>query len=136
MNENKYVDILKKLVDKAIKSNEVPIAAIIVKNDKVIAKAYNKREKMKSVSSHAEILALNKAAKKTGDWRLDGCIMFTTLKPCKMCESAIKQSRIKDTYYLLNNEKEIVDKLILHKINDKYEHLYKEQLNSFFKAKR
>ena len=79
---------------KAYNINEVPIGCVIVHEDKVIANAYNRRNKDKSTLSHAEILAIKKACKKLGDWRLENCTMYITLEPCPMCAGAIVQSRI------------------------------------------
>ena len=107
--EEKYFNILMKLAIKASKKNEVPVSALIVKNGKIIAKAYNKRNKSKYIMDHAELLVIKKASEKLKDWRLNNCDLYVTLKPCSICESAIKQSRIKNVYYLLekpNNKKE------------------------------
>lgn len=73
---------------------EVPVAAIIVKDLKVISKAVNQIEKLGTATSHAEIIAINKASKKINNWRLEGCILYTTLEPCSMCAGAIINSRI------------------------------------------
>ena len=88
---------------KAFDHNEVPIGAVIVKNDKIIATAYNKKENDNCSISHAEILAIKKACKKLGNWRLDGCDIYVSLDPCPMCASAIKQSRIQNVFSCLNN---------------------------------
>ena len=74
---------------KAYKMGEVPVGAVIVKDDVVIAKAYNKKEKYGCVTGHAEILAVEKASKKLNNWRLNGCDIYITLEPCPMCASAI-----------------------------------------------
>lgn len=74
---------------------EVPIGCVIVRDGKIIARAYNRRNTDKSALSHAEILAIRKASKKTGDWRLEDCTMYVTLEPCQMCAGAIVQSRMK-----------------------------------------
>ena len=99
--KEKYFDLLITLARKAAKHNEVPISAIIVKNDKLIAKAYNKRVKKHDVLNHAEVMVIKKASKKLKDWRLFDCELYVTLKPCSICEAIIKQSRIKNVYYLL-----------------------------------
>lgn len=83
----------------AYSKGEVPIGAVIVKDGQVIAKAYNNREKTKNAVGHAEILAIIKACKKIGDWRLDGCEMYVTLEPCPMCAGAIVNARIKTLIY-------------------------------------
>ena len=73
---------------------EVPIGCVIVYEDKIIARGYNRRTIDKNVLSHAEIIAIKKACKKMGDWRLEGCTMYVTLEPCPMCAGAIVQARL------------------------------------------
>lgn len=110
----KYIDLALKEAKKAYKKGEVPIGAVIVKNNKVIAKAHNMVEKKKNAMMHAEIIAISKASKKLKRWRLNDCDIYVTLQPCKMCESAIELSRISKVFYLTSKDKEI-------KINkDKY----------------
>ena len=99
MNHNKYMKIALKEANKAFKKNEVPIGAVIVRNNKVIAKAHNLREKNRLATSHAEILAIEKANKKLKSWRLDSCTLYVTIEPCPMCAGAIIQSRIKELVY-------------------------------------
>lgn len=84
-----------KQAKKAGQINEVPIGCIIVFEDEIIARGYNRRNIDKSTLSHAEIIAINKACKKLDDWRLENCTMYITLEPCPMCAGAIVQSRIK-----------------------------------------
>lgn len=78
---------------------DVPVGALIVKNDEIISSACNEREKTNDVTSHAEILAIRKACKKIDNWRLDECELYVTLEPCPMCAWAILQSRIKAVYF-------------------------------------
>jgi len=80
---------------KAYKINEVPIGCVIVYKDKIIARAYNKRNTKKNTLAHAELIAIQKASKVLGDWRLEDCTMYITLEPCQMCAGAIVQARIK-----------------------------------------
>ena len=89
----------------AFLENEVPVGAIIVKNDKIIARAHNLREKNKQACAHAEILAIQKACKKLEAWRLEDCDMYVTLEPCSMCASALQQARIKRVVYGAIDEK-------------------------------
>ena len=103
MNEY-YMKIAIKQANKALKYNEVPVGAIIVKNNKIIAKAYNKKEKSNDSTKHAEIIAISKACKKFKNWRLDDCILYVTMEPCMMCSGAIEQSRIKKIVYGVKNE--------------------------------
>ena len=79
---------------KAAKIGEVPIGCVIVYEDQIIARAYNKRNTKKTTLAHAEILAIEKASRKLGDWRLEGCTMYVTLEPCQMCAGALVQARI------------------------------------------
>lgn len=78
--------------------NEVPVGAVIVKNNKIIATGHNTKESTKDPTNHAEIIAIKKAAKGIGDWRLNECDMYVTLEPCPMCAGAIVQSRIRRLY--------------------------------------
>ena len=80
---------------KAYTIDEVPIGCVIVQNDKIIARGYNRRNTDKNTLAHAELSAIRKASKKTGDWRLEDCTMYVTLEPCQMCAGAIVQSRMK-----------------------------------------
>lgn len=80
---------------KAYAIDEVPIGCVIVQNDKIIARGYNRRNIDKNTLAHAELSAIRKASKKTGDWRLEDCMMYVTLEPCQMCAGAIVQSRMK-----------------------------------------
>lgn len=79
---------------KAGEIGDVPIGCVIVFQNKIIARGYNKRNKNKTVLAHAELLAMSKACKKIGDWRLEDCTMYITLEPCQMCAGAIVQARI------------------------------------------
>ena len=96
---------LNKLVDKAIRNQEVPVAAIIVKDNKIISKAYNKVNKRNNILNHAEILAIKKASKKINNWRLNNCDIYVTLEPCSMCAGAIINSRIRKVYIGTMDEK-------------------------------
>ena len=83
-----------KQAKKAYKIEEVPIGCVIVYENKIIARAYNKRNYKKNTLAHAELFAIDKASKALGDWRLEGCTMYVTLEPCQMCAGAIVQARI------------------------------------------
>lgn len=84
---------------KALFLNEVPIGAVIVKNDQIIARAHNQRQTTQSAIAHAEILAIQEACEKVGSWRLDDCTLYVTLEPCPMCAGAVIQSRIKTVVF-------------------------------------
>lgn len=92
--DEKYMKAALKEAKKAYKLDEVPIGCVIVQNDKIIARGYNRRNTDKNTLAHAEISAIKKASKKTGDWRLEDCTMYVTLEPCQMCAGAIVQSRL------------------------------------------
>ncbi len=121
---------------KAFKKDEVPVGAVIVKNNAIIAKSYNTREKNNDILGHAEINAIKKASKKLHTWKLDDCELYVTLKPCSMCEQIIKQSRLKKVYYLLDklDFKKEYDKTIWQKVD--FASNYPEILNQFFQNKR
>lgn len=94
-----------KEAEKAYKKLEVPVGAIIVKDGKIIARAYNQKESKTDTTKHAEILAIQKASKKLKSWRLIDCEMYVTLEPCTMCAGAIINSRIKKVYIGAMDEK-------------------------------
>lgn len=93
-SDEKYMREAIRQAKKAYALEESPIGCVIVCDDKIIARGYNRRNTDKSTLSHAELIAIKKACKKTGDWRLEGCTMYITLEPCPMCAGAIVQSRI------------------------------------------
>ena len=84
---------------KAEKKGECPIGAVIVRDGQIIARGHNLRETKACAINHAEVIALQKANKKLGSWRLDGCDLYVTLEPCAMCAGAIIQSRIRNVYF-------------------------------------
>ncbi len=134
-----YFNICIKLAVKASKKGEVPIGAIVVYNKKIIAKAFNLREKKHDITAHAEVLALKKASKTLKRWNLSDCELYVTLKPCSMCESILKQSRIKNVYYLCEK---LSFKKEFEKTNFNYENIpiltdqYSKILSDFFSHKR
>ena len=96
--EEKYMKEAIKQAKKAYAIGEVPIGCVIVYQDKIVGRGYNRRITDKNTLSHAELNAIKKASKVMGDWRLDDCEMYITLEPCQMCSGAIVQSRIKKVY--------------------------------------
>ena len=88
-----------KEAEKALLIDEVPIGCVIVKDNKIIARGFNKRETKQDVSSHAEMEAIRKANKKLKSWRLVDCDLYVTVEPCLMCMGAIYQSHIRSIYY-------------------------------------
>ena len=105
--EEKYIELALKEAKKAYNSGEVPVGAVIVKNNKIIAKTHNMVEKKKNSIMHAEIIAISKASKKIRNWRLNNCDMYVSLEPCDMCKAAILLSRINKVYYLVKKDKNI-----------------------------
>ncbi len=93
-SDEKYMKEAIRQAKKAYLLKEVPIGCVIVYEDQIIARGYNRRNTDKNTTSHAEINAIRKASKKLGDWRLEGCTIYITLEPCQMCAGAIVQSRI------------------------------------------
>ena len=92
--DEKYMFQALRLARKAYDNGDVPIGCIIVREGKVIARGYNRRNKDRQVLAHAEIMAIKKASKVIGDWRLEDCTMYVTLEPCQMCAGAVVQARI------------------------------------------
>ncbi len=130
------LNTLTKLTNKAIKKDEVPVACVIVKNNKIASKAYNLKEKYKNPMYHAEIICINKLCKKIKDWRLDDYEMYVTLKPCNMCLEIIKSARIKKVYYILESIENSNDSHIRLEKIDLNNNNFKEKIVSFFKSKR
>lgn len=103
--DEKYMKEAIKQAKKAYAIGEVPIGCVIVYQDKIVGRGYNRRITDKNTLSHAELNAIKKASKVMGDWRLDDCEMYITLEPCQMCSGAIVQSRIKKVYIGCMNPK-------------------------------
>ena len=133
---------------KALDKEEVPVGAIIVKDGKIISRAHNIKECKKDATCHAEILAIQKACKKLGSWRLLDCEMYVTLEPCPMCAGALIQSRIKKLYIGTDDNKtgacgSVLNLLEDYKFNHKIDvkkYILKEEtekiLKEFFKYLR
>lgn len=97
--EQKFMSEALKQAKRAAAIGETPIGAVIVRNGRIIARGYNKRETKKNALLHAEIIAVDRACKKLGGWRLPGCDMYVTLEPCPMCAGAIVNARIENVYF-------------------------------------
>jgi len=95
----RFMQMAIKEAKKAYAIDETPIGAVIVRDGKVISRGYNKRETKKNALMHAEIIAIDKACRKLGGWRLPECEIYVTLEPCPMCMGAILQSRIEKVYF-------------------------------------
>ena len=141
--KKKYFDVVYDEARKAVNAGEIPVGCIIVKNNVIIARSHNKREKMNSVLGHAELLALQDASKLLGNWRLEGCDVYISLDPCPMCAAALAQARVRGIYcgvsYTNLDENDIVEKIIPKKtkfISDLDVERSSSLLKNFFKNKR
>ena len=134
MNIDTIINELTRLNKKAESKGEVPISALIIKDNKIIAKSYNQTETKQNILNHAEIICINKASKRINNWRLDDCIMYVTLEPCNMCKEIIKKSRIKEINYFIkqNNNKTESDPIYNYINND----TLTTNLKEFFKKIR
>ena len=134
----KIIEIMYKEALKAYKNGEIPVGALIIKNNKIIAKSHNNRQKKHNLLGHAEINCILKAEKRIKDWRLDECEMYVTLSPCSMCETIIEESRLKKVHFLIKqpnyNKKNSKIVQISDQNNQKEE--YEKLLKSFFERLR
>ena len=110
---------------KAYKNDEIPVGCVIVCENEIVACGYNKKERKNKALMHAEIIAIDKACRKLGSWRLDNCDIYVTLEPCMMCMGAIIESRIRNVYYGTKNKNEqmyvfnMIDRFVnLYNVND------------------
>ena len=146
--EEKYMKEALKEAKKAYEKLEVPVGAVIVKDNKIIARAHNLKETKNDTTNHAEVLAIQKASKKLGAWRLNNCEMYVTLEPSSMCAGAIINSRINKIYIGALDEKTGAAGSVLNLFEDyKFNHkvevekgILKEEceniLKNFFKELR
>lgn len=130
------IEQLKKLNNIALKYKDVPVSCIIVKNNKIIAKEYNKRQKKNSPLAHAEILAIIKATKRIKTWNLNDCELYVTLEPCEMCKSIINEARIKKVYYILSKTKKINDTVKYEQLDVANNDYFLNEIKEFFANKR
>jgi tRNA(adenine34) deaminase len=94
MDDERFMREALRLAERAARRDEVPVGAVIVRAGKIIARGYNLRETKRSPLAHAEIVAIGRAARRVGGWRLSGCTLYVTLEPCPMCAGAIINSRL------------------------------------------
>ncbi|MCX7739006.1 MAG: nucleoside deaminase [Hydrogenothermaceae bacterium] len=147
IDHKKFIDVAYREALKAFGKDEVPVGAVVVKGGIVISKAHNQRIVKKNALYHAEVLAIERACKKIGTYRLDGFSIYVTLEPCLMCVGAILQARIKEVVFCSKNEKEgaIVSKYTVlddKKLSQRADYLFIPDercsglLREFFKRKR
>jgi tRNA(adenine34) deaminase len=135
---NKFMNVAVEEANKAYDLGEIPIGAVIVCDDKIIAKAYNRKNLDNISVYHAEILAIIEACKYLNSWHLENCEMFITLEPCEMCKYAIAESRIKKVSFICNSDYSNnlnvnKSKIIFDKKSDP---IYEMKLSNFFKNVR
>ncbi len=120
--DEQYMQVAIEEAKKSLAMDEVPIGAIIVHQGTIISQAHNLKEHEKNAISHAEILAIQEACKKIGDWRLNDCTMYVTVEPCLMCAGAILQARISRLVYVVPNPKfgyvESIDQILQNSKNN------------------
>ncbi len=134
-----YMEEALRQAKKAFKNGEVPVGAVVVKNEKIIARGYNKKEKSKDGTNHAEIIAIKKACKVQKDWRLNDCTLYVTLEPCLMCVGAAIETRMERLVYGTKNNKkgyENIEKKLLDINGGVMEKEATKIIKSFFKEKR
>ena len=136
MFDEKIIEELYNLSLKAYKKGEIPVSAIIVKDNKVISKAYNKRNKSHNPMDHAEIIAIKKACKRLHTWKLNECVLYVSLEPCNMCREVINQSRIENVIYFTKNSKIINFKTNYKFWDNSYNIKFSKLLTNFFETKR
>jgi len=102
----------------AVREDEVPVGAVIVHRDRVVASAHNQREQLRDPTAHAEMVAITQAAEALGSWRLDGCTLYVTLEPCPMCAGAILQARIATVVYGATDPKAGAVHTLYHLLDD------------------
>lgn len=136
MFDEKIIEELYNLSLKAYKEGEIPVSAIIVKDNKVISKAYNKRNKSHNPMDHAEIIAIKRACKRLHTWKLNECVLYVSLEPCNMCREVINQSRIENVIYFTKNSKIINFKTNYKFWDNSYNIKFSKLLTNFFETKR
>ena len=134
-NTQTFIESALLLAKEARDNGEIPVGAVIVKNFKIIGKGYNRQLKDCDPTAHAEIVALRQAAKKEKNFRLDGAKMFVTVKPCSMCDEAIKRARINEVIFISPRARVATHKVVYKKV-DEYSEISSKMLKEFFKEKR
>ena len=129
------IETFKKMNKKAINNGDVPVSCIITKDNKIISKAYNKKNINNNPFDHDENIANKNAAKKLKTFNLIDCELFVTLFPCNMCQEVIKESKIKKVHYILDKNKNVNNQIDFIKMEDENDYFNNELIN-FFKDKR
>ena len=119
LNNEYFIKEALKEAQKAQEKGEVPVGAVIVKDNKIIAKGFNRCITDKDSTAHAEIIALRKASKKTGNYRLNGCIVYVTIEPCAMCAGALVNARIEKIFFGAYDKKAGACKSVFKIVNNK-----------------
>jgi tRNA(adenine34) deaminase len=148
INDNFFMQEALKEARKAFEKDEVPVGCVIVKDDKIIARAHNYTVKKNDPTAHAEIIAIRKAAGKIGNYRLTNCFMYVTIEPCPMCAGAAIWARIKKIIYGVCDVKSGACGSVVNIVkNKKFNHIIKTKqgllgkecsnlLRTFFKRRR
>ncbi len=118
MNHEHFIELALAEAEQALRENEVPIGAVIVYQDRVIASAHNQREQLRDPTAHAEMIAITQAAEARQSWRLDGCTLYVTLEPCAMCAGAIIQARLPTVVYGATDPKAGAVETLYHLLGD------------------
>jgi tRNA(adenine34) deaminase len=132
---NEYIEEIIKEAQISYDNKDIPIGAIVVKNNKIIGRGHNDRLNTPDVTNHAEIIAIREAEKNLNDWRLDGCDLYVSLYPCDMCLEVAKASRVDNIYFLLERDnKNKYNSTIINQVEDDVSReTYKNMLSTFFK---
>ena len=133
---NKYFEILLNKINKVSFNDDVPVAALIVKDNEIISVCTNTNRTKLNPLGHAEINCIYKSCKKLNAWRLDDCEMYVTLEPCHMCKEIIRETKIKNVYYLLKSNKKINYKTSFIQEKSELSTNYLNILTNFFKKLR
>lgn len=136
---SKFMELAIEQAKIAFNNGDVPVGAVVVRNNEVLSCCYNKKNTENVAVYHAEILSIIDASKKIGTWYLDDCDIYVTLKPCDMCMYALAEARIRNVYYLLDsnyvdNLNKNYNKINVNKMDDVYE--YNDLISAFFKKLR
>jgi tRNA(adenine34) deaminase len=118
MTHDHYMRLALAQAQAALEDDEVPVGAVIVQGERVIAAAHNQREQLSDPTAHAEMIAITQAATAMSDWRLEGCTLYVTLEPCIMCSGAILQARIPVVVYGATDPKAGAVQTLFHLLGD------------------